>query len=184
MRKMYLFMMVTLDGYFEGNNNDISWHNVDEEFNSFAVKQLKETSTIIFGRKTYEMMAQFWPSDYAIKLDPNTAILMNSYQKIVFSKKINKVNWTNTKLYKKDVAKIINLLKSEPGKDIAVFGSSDLSLTLLNEKLLDEIRIMINPVVLGSGNTLFKGLNEKLKLQLISNKEFKSGNVLLTYKVL
>jgi len=181
MRKMYLFMMVSLDGFFEGPGHDLSWHNVDSEFNDFADKQLDETSTLVFGGKTYKMMADFWPSDIAVKTVANTATRMNSLHKIVFSRTLKKVEWNNSELHNSGIAEAILNTKRKPGKDIAVLGSSNLCLTLIKENLLDEIRIMVNPVVLGHGTPLFSGLNEPLKLELTSERAFKSGNVLLTY---
>ena len=77
MRKLYLFNMMTLDGFFEGPNHDISWHNVDKEFNDFAIAQLSETGTLMFGRVTYELMASYWPAQEAIKDDPIVAGIMN-----------------------------------------------------------------------------------------------------------
>ena len=183
MRKTFLFMMVSVDGYFEGVNNDISWHNTDEEFNDFATGQLDEADTLVFGRRTYELMASYWPTAAGTDDDPKTAARMNSYKKIVFSKSPLKTNWENVQAYKEDVASVINTLKQLPGKNIAVLGSSNLCLTLIREGLLDEVRLMENPVALGKGTSLFTGLASRLDLTLISSRTFGNHNVLLTYKV-
>jgi dihydrofolate reductase len=183
MRKMYLFMMLSLDGFFEGKGHDINWHNVDAEFGEFADKQLDESSTLVFGRRTYQMMADFWPTDFAIKNVSETASRMNALPKIVFSRTLEKVEWNNTELHSSNVVTVIQNVKKIPGKDIAVFGSSDLCLTLIKDGLIDEIRIMVNPVVLGHGTPLFSGINGPLKLELTKEHTFKSGNVLLTYKL-
>jgi dihydrofolate reductase len=106
---------------------------------------------------------------------------MNSISKIVFSKTLDKAEWINTKLIKENVVDEILKLKQLPGKDIAVFGSSDLSLILLQHGLIDEIRVLINPVVIGNGKTIFTGINEKLKLKLLKTKSFESGNVMIYY---
>lgn len=180
---MYLFMMVSLDGFFEGAEHDLSWHNVDAEFNDFADKQLDESSTLVFGRKTYQMMESFWPTDIGIHAAPNTAKRMNSLDKIVFSKTLEKAEWNNSKIYDNDIASVIESCKKMSGKDIAVLGSSDLCVTLIKENLLDELRIMVNPVILGGGKPLFSGLAKTLKLELISERTFKSGNILATYKL-
>jgi dihydrofolate reductase len=180
-RKIFLFMMVSVDGYFEGPNHDISWHNVDSEFVDFAILQLDEADTLIFGRRTYELMAGFWPSDQAIKADADTARRMNAYKKLVFSTSLKSVDWNNSELHKDHVSSVLKQLKNGAGKDIAVFGSSNLCLTLLSRGLLDEIRIMVNPVVLGAGTQLFDGIDSPLHLSLAKSKTFKSGNVLLTY---
>ncbi len=181
MRKLLLFMMVTLDGFFEGPNQDINWHNVDEEFNDFAIAQLNEVDTLLFGRRTYEMMASYWPTEAAKQDDPIVADKMNSLPKIVFSNTLSAVEWENTRLVKESFAQQISSLKQQPGKDLIIFGSSDLAVTFLEQGLLDECRIMINPVVLGDGKSLFKGINDKINLKLLKTRTFRSGNVLLYY---
>jgi dihydrofolate reductase len=175
MRKVFLFMMVSLDGYFEGKDHDLSWHNVDEEFVQFADAQLDEADTLIFGRKTYEMMADYWPNETE---EDSTAVRMNTLRKVVFSHSSLQVDWENTEASTDLVAKI-NGLKSQEGRDIAVLGSSDLGRGMLEAGLLDEVRIMVNPVFIGDGVTLFEGLSKSLKL--VSTRTFENGNVLLTY---
>lgn len=182
MKKMFLFMMISADGYFEGPKHQLDWHNVDSEFVDFALKQLDEVDTLVFGRRTYQLMYEFWPSETAKKADPLTAKAMNSLDKIVFSRTLKSVDWQNTKLIKSNLKETIKELKSRPGKDIGVLGSSNLCLSLIEDQLLDEIRLMVNPIVLGQGTTLFDGLKKPLKLKLSSQRAFNSGNVLLTYK--
>src|SRR5579872_1265701 len=94
MRKVFLFMMVSLDGYFEGPNHDLSWHNVDEEFNKFAIAQTKNVGTLLFGRRTYELMRDFWPTEEARKTDPIVANQMNTTPKIVFSRTLKEAEET------------------------------------------------------------------------------------------
>jgi dihydrofolate reductase len=216
MRKVYLFTMVSLDGFFEGLNCELDWHNVDQEFVDFAVRQLRETSTILFGRKTYQMMADFWSTEMAKKEDPLTAELMNSLPKIVFSKTLEKADWQNTRLVKENILAEIERLKESKGeggeenKDIAIFGSSNLVVNLIgqgqraqetqktqkaNEQggqdkknirptkfVIDEFRIMVNPVVLGKGHAFLNGIRERLSLRLVGSQVFSSGNVLLRYE--
>jgi dihydrofolate reductase len=181
MRKVFLFNMTTLDGFFEGPNQDISWHNVDDEFNEFAIDQLKEVDTLLFGRVTYQGMASYWPTAFAISDDPVVAGLMNSLPKIVFSKTLERAQWNNSRLVKENATEEVSRLKQQPGKDIAIFGSSDLAVTLAETGLIDEYRIIVNPVFLGGGTSLLKGIKEKLNLKLLKAKVFKSGNVLLYY---
>jgi len=181
MRKVFLFMMTTIDGYFEGPDHDISWHNADsKEFAKFAEDQLDETDTLIFGRRTYELMAGFWPSEEAIKSEPGTAARMNSLKKVVFSRSPISTDWQNVESSTNVVEKMKEL-KSAPGKDIAVLASSNLCLTLIEEGLLDEIRIMINPIIIGEGTPIFDGTHKILQFSLKASRTFKSGNVLLTY---
>jgi len=181
MRKLFMFNMVTLDGFFEGPNQDISWHSVDEEFNEFAIQQLNEIGTLLFGRITYELMASYWPTELAISDDPQVAGLMNRLPKVVVSKTLNAADWTNTSLIKDHVADEVSKLKGQSGKDIAIFGSSNLAVTLAEHGLIDEYRMIVNPVFLGQGTPLLQGIKEKLNLKLISTRTFTNGNVLLIY---
>lgn len=182
MRNLILFNMISLDGFFEGPNNELDWHNVDEEFNNFAEQQLNSADCLIFGRNTYELMTSYWSSDEAEKDDPVIAKKMNSISKIVFSKTLEKVYWNNTTLVNKNAVEEITKLKQQDGKDLLIFGSADLTASLFRNNLIDELRIIVNPVVLGSGKPLFKNVDKRHYLELIKTKNFNSGNVLLYYK--
>jgi len=182
MRKVIFFMLISLDGFFEGPNHAIDWHNVDEEFNQYSIAQLDSADMLLFGRLTYELMADYWPSSAAARDDPVSAGYMNRLPKIVFSRTLSELTWQNTRLVKGKVAEEVSKLKREPGKDLFIFGSSDLSMALLQHGLIDEIRVIINPVILGEGKPLFKGLQERLNLRLLKTQTFRNGNVLLCYK--
>lgn len=179
--------MASLDGYVEGEDHDLSWHQVDAEFNDFAVKQLQEADTILMGRKTYQLMESFWPSPAGLEDDPLVAKLMNETPKVVVSKTLEKVTetetWKQVTLVKENFVEKIHDLKEKDGKNIIVLGSNNLCVTLLKEHLLDEIRIMVNPVVIGKGAPLFEGLQNKEKFTLVDTRVFENGNVLLTYQV-
>ncbi len=185
MRKLFLFMMVSVDGYFEGENHDLSWHNVDAEFNEFAIRQTKQVGTLLFGKRTYDLMSSYWPSEQAVKNDPVVAGLMNKTPKVVFSKTLGRVeetgHWKNVRLLREINPEEIKKMKRETTKDLAVFGSNNLATQLLEMGLLDELRIMVNPVALGQGHALFTGLKNKANLKLINTKVFKSDSVLLYY---
>lgn len=182
MRKVIFQIMISVDGFFEGLNREIDWHNVDAEFNDYAVDLLNNVDILLFGRITYELMAGYWPTETAVTNDSVVAGKMNSLQKVVISKTLQKSDWNNTILIKDNIEAEIRKLKEQPGKDIAIFGSSDLAVTLIPSGLIDEYRIIVNPVVLGNGKPLFKGINNKLNLKLIKSKVFNSGNVLLYYQ--
>jgi len=185
MRKLFSFNMVTLDGFFEGPNREIDWHNVDTEdgeFNEFAIEQLNAMDTLLFGRVTYQLMASYWPTPAAIEGDPIVADLMNRLPKVVVSRTLEKAEWNNTRLIKDHIAEEILKLKQQPGKDIALFGSANLMSTLMQMDLIDEHRIMVNPVILGDGNPLFKKTKDRQNLKLIRTRTFRSGNVLLCYQ--
>lgn len=182
MRKLIFFMLTSLDGFYEGAGHSIDWHNVDEEFNEFANAQLDSVDMLLFGRVTYEMMAAYWPTEMALKNDQVTAAAMNSKAKVVFSRSLSSAAWQNTRLVKDNIAEEVMKLKAQPGKDLIIFGSSDLAVTLIQTGLIDEFRIMVNPLALGVGKSLFKGLQSRLNLELIKTRTFKSGNVLLYYR--
>ncbi len=183
MKKLIIFNMITLDGFFEGVNKEIDWHNVDEEFNEFAIKQLDSVEAILFGRITYELMASYWPAQQAKEDDPIIAEKMNSKQKYVFSKSLKNAEWENTKLISNNIEKEINELKNQAKKDLIIFGSGNLSTNLLNLNLVDEIRLIINPVILGKGHLLFEDIRNHMKIHLLKTHTFNSGNVLLAYKI-
>jgi dihydrofolate reductase len=180
MRKVFLFMMITLDGYHEGVDHDISWHNArSDEFQDFAATQLDTADTLVFGRRTYDMMASFWPSEQGTEADPETAQRMNDNRKVVFTHSPLTNEWQNVEA-SDDITETMNRLKAEEGKDIAVLGSNDLCVSLLREGLLDEIRIMINPVVIGRGTPLFASI-DRHNFTRTGIRTFDDGNVLLTY---
>ncbi len=174
-------MMTSVDGFFEGPNNELDWHNVDDEFNKYALDFLNTIDTLVFGRKTYELMANYWPTENAKNDDPVVAQKMNSLSKIVYSTTLEKVDWNKTKLIKTNIADEIARQKLRQCKDLAIMGSSDLALALIPQGLINEYRIMVNPVFLGKGKTVLSGLDSRLKLKLIFTKTFRSGNVLLCY---
>lgn len=182
MRKIIFQMMVSLDGYFEGKNKELDWHLVDEEFNEYAGDLLDSVEAILFGRVTYQLMESYWPTSAAKTNDPIIAEKMNNLRKIVFSKTLTKAEWSNSILVKENAADEILKLKQQPGRDMVIFGSSDLTVSLIKSGLIDEFRIFINPVVLTGGKPLLKGLKDRLSLSLVRTKIFKSGLVMLCYK--
>lgn len=185
MRKLVVFNLITLDGYFARKNGDIDWHNVDDEFNEFAIEHTKRFGTLIFGRVTYKIFEEFWPtvinnSQFSSK-DQTIAQMIEEVEKIVFSKTLKDITWNNTKLLKEIDSKEIEELKRKPGKDMAVFGSGKVVQQLTNLDLVDEFRLLVNPLILGSGKPLFEDVKET-KMKLIDSRVFKNGNVLLYYK--
>ena len=186
MRKVVFFMMTTLNGLYERGRWDVApnaldWHTTDDEFETFAAEQLGEADTILFGRVTYEGMASYWPTPEAIASDPAVAEQMNALAKVVFSRTLTSVSWSNSRLAGEDVAGEIRRLREQPGKDILILASSDLAVTLAAEGLIDEYRIMVNPVLVGRGKPMFAGLARDVSLTLLGTRTFGNGNVLLTY---
>ncbi|HSX19125.1 MAG TPA: dihydrofolate reductase family protein [Candidatus Saccharimonadales bacterium] len=187
MRKIVVFNMISVDGYFAGLDGNIDWHVVDDEFNEFAIEHTADFGGIIFGRTTYELFEGYWPK--ALK-DPKTggddrkiAQIIDDIYKFVFSKSLNKVVWKNTTLLHEIDPEEIKKWKQMDGKDIAIFGSGTIVAQFAKLGLIDEYRLMVNPVILGEGKSFFKGMDRR-KLKLVKSREFKSsGNVLLYYQV-
>jgi len=183
MRKLIAFNQVTLDGYFAGVNGDLSWaHKTDAEWNSFVAENAKAGGLLLFGRITYELMASHWPTPNAIKNDPVVAEGMNNLPKVVFSRTLDKASWNNTKLVKGDMPAEIRKMKKEAGKDMVILGSGSIVSQLAQEGLIDEYQIVVNPVALGDGRTMFDGIREKLILKRTKTRTFGNGNVLLCYE--
>ncbi len=182
-------MTLSLDGYFEGPNHDLSWHNVDDEFNKFAIEQLRQADLFLWGRRMYQTMENYWPraaeDPKASKDDLEIARLINATPKIVFSRTLanaeERENWKNIKLVRNFNSGEIKRLKEQRGKGMWV-GGSELAVFFIKAGLIDEFRFMVNPVIIGAGTPIFNGLNSKLKLELIRTRAFRSGNVLLYYK--
>ena len=181
MREIFAFLMVTADGYHATTDGELFWHNVDDEFDEFALAQIDQADTLLFGRVTYQGMAEFWSSPVALEADPAMAERMNRYHKVVVSRTLAAADWTPSTLIRADVGAQLARLKEEPGKDIALLGSSALAASLLGAGLIDELRLMVNPVVLGGGQPVLTG-TERKNLQLLRVRQFDSGNVLLTYR--
>jgi len=182
MRKIFAFIMTTLDGYYEGPDQEFDFWVLDEEFNRFAAGQLDEADTLLFGRVTYEEMAVYWPTSAAEQDDPGVAARMNALPKIVVSRTLASADWANTRLIRDDVGEQLSKLKRQPGKDIAILGSSELTMSLLKMGLVDEVRLMVSPVVIGAGKSVFRTAGERISLKLLSSRSFDSGNVLLCYR--
>lgn len=182
MRRVTVFNLVTLDGYFAGQGGDISWHMVDEEFQELANAASNSGNTLLFGRVTYELMKSYWPTPEALKDDPIVAQGMNKSEKIVFSRSLNKADWNNTRLVKGDMIEEVRKLKQGSGKDLTVLGSGSIVSQLAQAGLIDEYQILLNPVVIGKGKTMFEGVKDRFTLKLTKTRVFGNGNILLTYE--
>ena len=154
MRKLTMFNMMTLDGYFSGPNGEIDWHNSDEEFGEFAPQNLDAADALLFGRVTYDLMAGYWP---VADDDPEVARRMNGMPKYVFSRTMKSADWANTTLITSDAVAAVAKLKAQDGKDLLLLGSANFGATLAKEGLIDTYQVMINPVLLGAGVPLLPG---------------------------
>jgi len=184
MRKLNSFTFITLNGYYKGANEDIGWHKQfqGEEENKYSGDSVKSDNILLFGRTTYEMMASWWPSDEARKQMPELAEGMNKAEKIVFSKTLQHAEWENTKVISGDLIAEVNKLKQESPKDMTILGSGSVLAQLAQFGLINEFKIMIDPIVIPSGTTLFNTIKEPLGLKFISGKTFKGGSVLVRYR--
>jgi dihydrofolate reductase len=191
MRKIIVFNLVTLDGYFAGEDGNIDWHMVDDEFNDFAVEQTGTFGGIIFGRTTYQIFEEFWPAlartgkfpgseEPASPEDVQVGKFIDDVEKYVFSKSLKDVAWERTTLYHDIDPDDVMKLKKQDGKDIFILGSGQIVQQMANLELIDEYRLLVNPVLLGKGKLLFEGVKPQ-HLRLLSTRTFGNGNVLMTY---
>ncbi|WP_304516832.1 dihydrofolate reductase family protein [Cecembia rubra] len=184
MRKLIMWNVMTLDGYFEGNQNwDLSFHNLiwGKELEKLSIDQLQSADYLVFGRVTYEGMAAYWTKAEAETEEHEVAKLMNSIPKIVFSKTLKSADWNNTTIIRENASDEILKLKEQGGKDIYVFGSANLSETFINDNIFDEYRIGIAPVILGNGRPLFRQGIASNNLTLVSTQPLTTGGVVLKY---
>jgi dihydrofolate reductase len=184
MQKLIVFNHVTLDGYFVNGAGDFAWArhgNEDPEFSGFVAENAKGGGTLVFGRKTYEMMASFWPTPIADKHDPIVAKQMNALPKVVFSRTLEKASWNNTRLMKGDLVTEARKLKEEPGPGMCILGSGSIVAQLASAGVIDEYQMVLDPVALGAGRTMFEGLKEQLNLKLTQSRIFRNGKIFLSY---
>jgi len=182
MRKLIMWNIMTLDGYFEGEKNwDLSFHDKvwGPELEKLSLEQLRSADYLVFGRITYEGMAAYWKK--AEGENNEIARLMNSIPKLVFSRTLKEVDWNNSTLAGKNASGEISRLKEQGDGDMYVFGSADLSRTLIEDDLIDEYRIGIAPVILGNGRPLFKQGLPSRNLSLLSAQQLSSGGVVLKF---
>lgn len=183
MGKLSVFNFMTLNGYFKGPNDDTSWHqHGNEEEGEFAAEGAQSDSILLFGRKTYEMMAGYWPTPAAIKSAPAVADGMNKSEKIVFSRTLKNASWNNTRIVKNNIAEEIRTLKSSSSKNMTILGSGSILTQLAEAGLVDNYMFMLDPLALGDGTPIFKGIGHTLELKLTDSRSFKSGRLLLTYQ--
>ncbi len=184
MRKLLVFNQVSLDGYFVDANGDMSWakSGKDPEFDAFVEENASGEAVFLFGRITYELMASYWPTPMAIQNDPLVAERMNSLPKVLFSRTLSQALWQNTKLVKSDMVTAVRKMKEESGPDMVIMGSGSLVSQLAPEGLIDEYQIVVVPVVLGEGRTMFEGIPDRLRLRLTKSRVFRNGSVFLCYE--
>ena len=185
MRKLIMWNLMSLDGFFEGPNRDISWHSDvwGPELEQLSIEQGKEIGALLFGRVTYELMAGYWPTadedPASTAPEVEFARIWRDMPKIVFSNTLQRADW-NTELVRDVVPEQITDLKAQPGGDL-LLGGADVGQTFMRYDLIDEYRIYVHPVVIGEGKRLFQSPDLEFNLKLAETRAFSSGVVLLRY---
>lgn len=186
MRKLIMWNIITLDGYFDSNKNwELPFHELvwGPELEKLSLEQLHSADFLVFGRVTYEGMAAHWTKAMNENAEPGEiTLLMNKIPKLVFSKTLKSADWNNTTLINENASAEISKLKTQGDGDMYLFGSADLSETFINDNLFDEYRIGIAPVILGSGRHLFKNGTASNNLSLLSTQKLSNGGVVLKYQ--
>jgi dihydrofolate reductase len=196
-RRIVMFNRVTIEGSFAGADGNLDWVVPDEELDRSASEAIhrSDTDTILFGRRTYEQFEAFWPhalDDASTGPNPHDsggrspemramAVMLNEATKLVFSRTLKEVTWKNSHVLHEFDAREIEAMKTQPGKDMIVFGSGSIVSQLTQHGLIDEYRFVVSPILLGSGRPLLSGVSKSMKLNLLEAREFRSGNVLLRY---
>jgi dihydrofolate reductase len=183
MPKLVVYNSVSLDGYFTDTHGDMSWaHKRDPEWQAFVSENASGGGQLLFGRVTYDLMASFWPTPLAAQSNPIVVERMNNMPKFVFSTTLDKASWNNTTLLKGDLPTQVRELTRRPGPNIVVMGSGSIVAQLAAAGLVDEYQIVLNPLVVGDGRTLFEGVKKKLPMKLARSRAFGNGNVVLFYE--
>jgi dihydrofolate reductase len=185
MRKLVLFMHMSLDGFAADLNRGLGFLTYDKELQEWADELVKTVGSPVYGRTTYQLMESYWPT---VLKNPNAdkhalqhAQWVEDVPKIVFSRTLTEVTWNNTQLIKDNIAEEMKKLKQQPGKDLVIFGSPGLASNFMNLGLIDEYKLTVHPIILGSGISVFTDNNTKSTLKLLNSKTLKSGVVTLHY---
>ncbi|MGQ7366528.1 dihydrofolate reductase family protein [Streptococcus suis] len=187
MRKLVIFLHMSLDGIVEGPNGamDIGFVQYNHELEEFANQVTANADTILWGRSTYEMMYQYWPNMLdnleASEHERNHAAWVDSVEKLVCSTSLSEVTWNNASLIKDNPIQRLHIEKSKDGGDILVLGSPRLAQFLLKEGLVDQLCLTVSPVIVGAGLNLFNGISDTLKL--LESVQMQSGVLGLTYSI-
>lgn len=180
MSRLIMWNVVSLDGLFEGVKSwELDWHRYiwGDELERFSLEQLRTADRLVFGRITYEGMAAYWKTAKGAVAD-----FMNRLPKVVFSRTLDRTDWANTRLAKGDLVAEIGGLKHQGTGNTFVFGSGNLSATLIEHGLFDEYRVAVAPVILGRGRPLFGPIGKRLPLKLLEARALSNGGVILRYE--
>lgn len=180
MRKVIVSIFVSLDGYIADDNGELNWTKHDAEMEQYSLNILRATGTMLLGRKTYELFVSYWPT-----ADEPGSNELNMMDKVVFSRTLDKVawgEWGKVRLVKDNITEEVARLKAQPGKDMVIFAGAGIISTFRKLDLIDEYRLLLHPVVLGSGKPLFEAVDQPFNLKLLRTEPLQDGVVLLTYQ--
>ncbi len=184
MRNVTYSMMVSLDGFIESPTQGLDWVLVDDELHAFINGQQREVDTYLYGRRMYELMAAHWPTadeqPSAPAFEVEFAAIWRAMPKVVFSTTLEEVGW-NARLLRDDLALEVATMKVQPGRDIDV-GGAEIAGSLLRLGLIDEVRLFLQPVILGGGTSMFPALEERQHMALVESRRFESGVMYLRYE--
>ena len=183
MGKLISQIVVSLDGYFAGRKGSLDWHRIDDGYNDYAAGLLQSAGAVLFGRVTYELLAGYWPTDAAASNDRRIADSLNRLPKFVVSRTLNKPQWQHTEVVGDAADEELAKLKNRFELPLVILGSGSLAADLLRRGYVDELHLMVNPVVVGEGAAFFpeQAGNTRRNFQLLEARSFASGNVLLRY---
>lgn len=186
MRHLIFFMHTSVDGFVAGPKGEMNWIKVDDALFDFVATMTEGADTALYGRVTYEMMQSYWPhagkQPNASKHDKEHSAWYNRVSKVVLSRTLQQSHLQNTQVIGDELSDNINKLKQQDGKNILIFGSPGASQSLLNEGLVDEFWLFVNPIILGQGMPLFKDMAGTTRLTLVESKTFASSVIALHYQ--
>ena len=185
MQKLVVFNHISLDGYFVDSNGSMNWakaNSQDPEWNAFVADNSRGDATLLFGRVTYDLMTSYWPTPIAKQHDPVVAERMNKLPKVVFSRTLDAASWNNTRLVKDNISSEVRKMKEQRGEGLVILGSGTIVSQLASAGLIDEYQVVVNPIVLGKGRTMFEGIERNLSIKLAKTRAFSNGNVVLYYE--
>jgi dihydrofolate reductase len=182
MRKVIVSNYATLDGFTSGTSDELDWFHWNEETEQYAKEIMEDVDTILFGRVTYDLMAGYWPTPASREEDPVIRDFMNETPKLVFSRTLKEATWNDTQVIPELNESVVAELKQQTGKDMVIYGSGSVVGQITQWGLIDDYRIFVNPVVLGRGKPMFRGLAERRELVPAGTRTFSNGVVLLRYR--
>ena len=187
MRKIISFMHISLDGFVAGPNGEMNWIKVNEEIFNYVGKRISEGDTSLYGRVTYQMMENYWPTAAdkpdASRHDKEHSKWYSKVHKVVLSKTMKEAGLNNTEIISEKLSERINEIKQRPGKDILLFGSPTATHALIQQNLIDGYWLFVNPIILGRGIPLFVNVQNTIKLKLLNTQQFACGVTELNYIV-